>query len=514
MALTAKYQVAVSLLYMASSSTAWFKPTRSWVLGGLAIVAVIAAWTVGLAAPLVCLFAIGVAFDRIRTHRALSIFAHHLESATGSAATGGSLRRLETAVGEASARLQSVVSRTGQRHSMSGLPTREPLLEKIAEDGWGSLGIIALVDFDRLCAFDPALGDDVLMTTAARLRRMVSSRTLVAQVDRATFAIWSGRQLADEGAGAQLEAIGYALGDAIAMDDRTIRPEIRVRQSNFTEGDNDPQALLTRTIASVALNAGAEEASPTDTAAAARDHYAFEQDVRQAIDGQQFHLSYQPLIDAVEGRVCGAEALLRWNHPERGPVSPAQFVPVAEALGLSNDLGMWALNGAIREARAWQRDNLAGLSVAVNVSGYQLDRDDLCRLVERTLARHSLGADSLEIELTESVAMGNSARAAQLLGSLRDLGVRLAIDDFGTGFSSLSTLRTLSFDKIKIDREFVTNVDKQSDCQAICQSVIALGRGLGIRVLAEGVERREEYEWLRRHGCSHFQGYYFSQPLA
>jgi Amt family ammonium transporter len=184
-----------------------------------------------------------------------------------------------------------------------------------------------------------------------------------------------------------------------------------------------------------------------------------------------------------------------------------------EAGGMAHPVGMWILNVACREARRWQAEGLAGLRVAVNVSGHQLQRDDLPALVERALARHSLGPDALEMELTESVAMGDGDHAARLFQQLRAMGVRIAIDDFGTGYSSFSTLRTLAFDKIKIDREFVTNVDARRDSQAICQSIIALGRGLGIRVLAEGVECRAEYEWLRRHGCTHFQGYYFAPPL-
>ncbi len=204
---------------------------------------------------------------------------------------------------------------------------------------------------------------------------------------------------------------------------------------------------------------------------------------------------------------------MRWQHPTRGAVSPTLFVPIMEAMGLAHDFGMWALNTAAREARSWQVKGLGDLRVAVNVSGYQLEREDLAALVERTLVRHGLTPGVLEIELTEGVAMVDCARAARLFADIRAMGVSIAIDDFGTGFSSLSTLRKLAFDKIKIDREFVTDVDRRKDSQAICQSIVALARGLGIRVLAEGVERREEYVWLRQHGCHLFQGYYFSPPL-
>jgi EAL domain-containing protein (putative c-di-GMP-specific phosphodiesterase class I) len=177
-------------------------------------------------------------------------------------------------------------------------------------------------------------------------------------------------------------------------------------------------------------------------------------------------------------------------------------------------VGLWAVNAACREARLWQTLGLGAMTVAVNVSGHQLERADMPRRIARTLQRHSLSPRALEIELTESAAAADIARAGRLFDELRRLGIRIAIDDFGTGFSSLSALRALAFEKIKIDREFVTEVERRRDSQAICQSIIALARGLGIRVLAEGVERQEEYAWLRQHGCTEFQGFYFSPPLA
>ena len=403
--------------------------------------------------------------------------------------------------------------RADQRHSLSGLPTREPLIATMARDGHGLLGVIGVGDFDRLCAFDPTLGERVLLAIVDRFARMLPPERLVAHVDRANLAIWFGPAVDTAAAQAELDVIGYALGDAILVGGRKILPQIRIRQAALLDDGGTPQNLLARALASLTLDQAGEAEPAIDPAAAASDRYALEQDLRQAIARDQLQMHYQPLIDAAAGRVCGAEALIRWRHPVRGTVPPSHFVPIMEAGGMAHSLGMWILNVACREARRWQAGGLAGLRVAVNVSGHQLQRDDLPALVDRALARHSLGADALEMELTESVAMGDGDHAAQLFRTLRAMGVRIAIDDFGTGYSSFSTLRTLSFDKIKIDREFVTDVDRRRDSQAICQSIIALGRGLGIRVLAEGVEHRAEYEWLRRHGCTHFQGYYFSPPL-
>ncbi|MEJ5979337.1 EAL domain-containing protein [Novosphingobium sp. PS1R-30] len=387
------------------------------------------------------------------------------------------------------------------------------MLQKMREDGGGVLGIIRFLDFDRLCAFDPSLGDQLLQNVATRVRGMLPSERLLAHVDRADLAIWFGFAATEEAAGREMEAIEYALGEALRIGERTILPKVSSQIASV--GSEEPGTALARALARLTVGGGPSMTAPQSDMEGgdAHDDFAFEQDLRLAMNRNELRLCYQPLVDAAKARVCGAEALLRWQHPGRGAVSPAVFVPIMEAAGLAHEFGLWSLNSAIREARRWQGLGFGDLCVAVNVSGHQLERDDFPVLVQRTLHRHALPPGALEIELTEGVAMGDCERAARLFSEIRAMGVAIAIDDFGTGYSSLSTLRKLAFDKIKIDREFVTEVDKRRDSQAICQSVIALARGLGIRVLAEGVERREEYAWLRAHGCGLFQGFYFSPPL-
>jgi EAL domain-containing protein (putative c-di-GMP-specific phosphodiesterase class I)/GGDEF domain-containing protein len=413
-------------------------------------------------------------------------------------------------------RSQGLDQRWGQIHRVTGLATREPLLAQVESDGRGTLGVIAFVDFDRVCAFDPAMGDRMLRELAVRVRRMVGQGRLLAHVDRAHFAIWFGAGVSEEDAQGELSAIGYALGAPIHEGDRDFVPETRVHHGTYVKDRQPPQALLAQLIAACSTGGAATAHSGTGvpTAAVARDHYTIEQDLRGAIRSGELEMRYQPQVDAGAGRLSGAEALLRWNHPVRGLVSPGLFIPIVEAAGMADEFGMWALNAACREASRWRSGGLDNLRVAVNVSSHQLDRPDMLKLIERTLVRHSLPPQMLDIELTESAATQDIARAGDLFDALRSRGIEIAIDDFGTGFSSLTALRALAFDKIKIDREFVTAVDKRRDSQAICQSVIALGRGLGIRVLAEGVEEFEEYAWLRQHGCSEFQGFYFSLPLT
>jgi EAL domain-containing protein (putative c-di-GMP-specific phosphodiesterase class I) len=194
-------------------------------------------------------------------------------------------------------------------------------------------------------------------------------------------------------------------------------------------------------------------------------------------------------------------------------VPPSEFIPIAETIGLVDRLGLWALDAACREAKRWSGEGLTDLKIAVNLSGRQLMDGDLRPKIERTLERHRLSPTALELELTETAAMDNAGRTVQLFTELRQMGVSLAIDDFGSGYSSLSYVKNLPFDKLKIDREFVTGADTRRDSRAICQALLELGRGLDLVVLAEGVETAEEVAALRALGCRVFQGFYFSRPL-
>lgn len=413
--------------------------------------------------------------------------------------------------------LDSLRHRIAQMHPVSGLPMREALVRRIEGDARGLLGVIAFKDCDRLSAFDPALADRLVAVGSERLRAMMPQGRFLAHIDRGHVGVWFDGGVDEREALAELDAVSYALGDEIIDGATRIIPQIAFRLSAFdVASGNAPAAFVARTLACFALPDGepAEAAvSPEEEGRLARDRFALEQDLRQAIDRRELHLVYQPLIDAAQGRVSGAEALLRWTHAERGAIPPSRFVPIFEAIGLADEIGIWVLNCAAREAQRWDAIGMGEMRVAVNVSGAQLQGAELPRLVERALRHHGVRASRLEIELTESVATSDAAHCRQIFETLRAMGVRLAVDDFGTGYSGFSSLRALAFDKIKIDREFVTDVETRRDSQAICQSIIALGRGLGIRVLAEGVERFEEYDWLRRHGCDHFQGYYFGRPM-
>jgi diguanylate cyclase len=232
-----------------------------------------------------------------------------------------------------------------------------------------------------------------------------------------------------------------------------------------------------------------------------------ENDLRAAIERDELHVAYQPIVNNSGENVVGVEALCRWTHPTRGEISPAEFIPIAENSGLIIELGEWVLRRACLDGKAWP-----GISIAVNVSPLQFRRADFVDVVERILAETEFDATRLELEVTESTLLGNVDTAELAMFRLKGLGVRLALDDFGTGYSSLLYLRRFPFDKLKVDRSFVHSIERAADAAAIVHAVVSLGRGLGMKVTAEGVETAEQQLFLRAAGVHSMQGYRFGRP--
>jgi len=247
--------------------------------------------------------------------------------------------------------------------------------------------------------------------------------------------------------------------------------------------------------------------------AASVERLTLESGLRRALESGGLELYYQPQIDVRTGRVVGAEALLRWNHPQRGYISPTTFIPIAEETGLILAVGEWVLKEACRQAVEWQRSGLPAIPVAVNVSGVQFKRQDLCELVRLTLRDTGLAAALLRIEITETVIVAARERAVELLGQLRDLGVSVALDDFGTGYSSLSYLKSFPIDMLKIDRSFVAEMLTDHTTASIIEAIISMTRILGLRVLAEGVEDHSQFAFLQQLGCDAVQGFYVSAAV-
>jgi EAL domain-containing protein (putative c-di-GMP-specific phosphodiesterase class I) len=234
-----------------------------------------------------------------------------------------------------------------------------------------------------------------------------------------------------------------------------------------------------------------------------------EQGLKVALARGEFRLVYQPLIDLAANRICCLEALLRWDHPERGLIPPLEFIPVAEETGVINAIGEWVLREACKAAAAWPEH----VRIAVNLSPVQFKNRGMVDHVVAALREAKLAPSRLELEITESLLLADTEQTLQTLHRLRALGVRISMDDFGTGYSSLSYLRSFPFDKIKIDRSFMQGLTAQEDSRAIIKAVIGLGRSLGMSTTAEGIETEEQLAAIREQGCNEAQGYLFSPPL-
>lgn len=236
--------------------------------------------------------------------------------------------------------------------------------------------------------------------------------------------------------------------------------------------------------------------------------------IRTAIEEQQFELHYQPKVDAETFRLVGAEALLRWNHPERGAIAPDDFIPIAEETGLIIPIGQWVLTEACTQVKLWSTSPVGSVPVSVNISSHQFRDNGLIRDVLDAVSLAGIKTTDLELEITESVLLQDVDKTLIELRALKEAGISLSIDDFGTGYSSLSYLKRFPIDTIKIDRSFVQDLHHDTDDAAICAAILAMSRQLGLNVVAEGVETREQLEFLRRHKCNHIQGYICSKPLT
>jgi diguanylate cyclase (GGDEF)-like protein/PAS domain S-box-containing protein len=383
------------------------------------------------------------------------------------------------------------------------------------------LGALAFLDLDNFKYindnFGHDAGDAVLLEVAARLKENMRDDDTVARVGGDEFVLVIANQPSPEHVADLVERIRHSVMTPVVVAGKEIVPGTSIGVALFPQ-DGDSVDKVMRAADSAMYHAKAMGKNncqfySSELNQIVHQHLLLEASLGRAIRNQEMALGYQPKVDLRTGKVVGAEALVRWNHPEHGQMAPDRFIPVAEETGLIVPLGEWVIAEACRALKALEALGVEDFVISVNLSARQLRQRQFARRLAETLAHHGVDPHSLELEVTESQLMDRPTEAMDALAQLKALGVRLSIDDFGTGYSSLSHLQKFPVDFIKIDRSFLGG-DGGGDHGVITRAIIALGHNLKLKVVAEGVETREQLAFLRSHGCDQMQGYYFSPALS
>jgi diguanylate cyclase (GGDEF)-like protein/PAS domain S-box-containing protein len=408
--------------------------------------------------------------------------------------------------------------------ALTSLPNRTLFLKElraqIAASGDGEVAVL-FVDLDNFKVINDSLGhsagDRLLAILAERMRRVVRPDDLIARFGGDEFAVIIGRAGGEAAARRIAERLAGALRAPVELDGRQRFVTASFGVRSVPAGVADPESLLRDADAAMyrAKELGKARCEVFDDSMRERavERLDLEGGLRYALERGELRVLYQPQVELATGRIIGAEALLRWQHPDRGTVVPPLFIPIAEQTGLIVPIGAWVLKEACRQAAAWAASSGRELTMSVNVSSRQLADEDFEQVVERALQATGLEPRLLCLEITESAVMADPDAATALLERLKRLGVRLAIDDFGVGYSSLSQLKTLlPVDTIKIDKSFVDGVPGDGEDQAIVDAVLRLADGLGLAAVAEGVETSEQVDALLGMGCRLSQGFHFARP--
>ncbi len=412
--------------------------------------------------------------------------------------------------------------------ALTGLPNRSLLNDRLTQailqtqrrNPWVS---VVFVDLDHFKNINDSLGhnagDQLLKVIAGRMVASVRSTDTVMRLGGDEFIILLVDQPANPAiVSATLSRIRAAVAEPVVLEGRTLYITCSMGVATYPADSENPETLVRNADAAMykAKDAGRDNVQfyTAEMNAKIHERLTQQQEIRNAIVGSEFVLHYQPQVDLRSGRIFATEALIRWQHPTQGLLSPIKFIPVAEETGLIVQIGGWVLHEACRQNKAWQDQGLPPVSVCVNVSARQFREKNLINRVVSALSESGLDAKYLELEITESLIMHDVDQAVATMQALRKLGVQLAIDDFGTGYSSLNALKTFPVARLKIDRSFISNLATNDSDKAVAGAVISLGQKLNLRVIAEGVETAEQVEFLRANNCDEIQGYYFSKPIA
>lgn len=389
-----------------------------------------------------------------------------------------------------------------------------------AERSHESLAII-WSSLDRFKKIQDTLGHSVgsrlLQAAAGRLKECLPEKTTVAKIDGDEFAVLLTQVDNAETVVEVISRIDGALKLPFIIDEHEIFITVSIGISFFPE-DGEDAATLSKN-AGIALHRAKEQNGSNyqfytpEMNAEALKRMTLENNLRRALEREEFEVYYQPKVNVKNGRIGGMEALVRWRHPDLGLVAPSEFIPLAEDTGLIEPLGEWVLRTACAQTNTWQTGGVKPFYIAVNLSARQFQQANLLEIITGIVNNTGVNPDCLVLEVTESSIMQNAESAIETLGELKKMGIKIAIDDFGTGYSSLGYLKRLPIDILKIDRSFISDVTTDSDDAALVMAIITLAHNLGLKVIAEGVETEEQLRFLRLLRCDDWQGYLSSQPM-
>ena len=469
--------------------------------------------------------------EPIRSHegQVLGSFAAHAERARD--ASPFERQSLEAAARLAGIAIERQRAEQRIRHmahhdELTGLPNRALLNDRlgqalaVARRSGRPLGLMFL-DLDGFKDINDSLGhavgDRLLRSVADRLRGLVREGDTVARLGGDEFVVMLVNLTRADDALAIARSIAQALARPHAVDEHRLHVTASIGVAAFPDDGDSATALLQHADVAMyrakAQGRDAVQGYTRDMSVQARQRVELHGALREAIERGQFELHYQPQMELSTGRLRGVEALIRWQHPQLGLVSPDRFIPVAEETGLIAPLGAWVLHTAGRQLQRWRAAGHTLLTLAVNLSARQVEAPELPRLVQQVLHDCQLPAPCLELEITETALLHSADAVRETLQALKDLGVALALDDFGTGYSSLSHLRRFPIDTIKIDKSFTAEIGAGTDSAAIIRAIVALARSLGVETVAEGVETAPQLRFLAMLGCHHAQGYHLSRPM-
>jgi diguanylate cyclase (GGDEF)-like protein len=475
---------------------------------------------------------LGAAFNRMAhdlklSHSALIGHGQNLEAriADRTAELSDANTRLTTQAGERALAAERIEV-LAYYDPLTGLPNRS-LFSKLltqalltARQETRQMAVF-FIDLDRFKSINDTLGhlagDMLLAEMGGRFKGCLRENDVVARLGGDEFVVL----LSSIDSQADIEGVAHKLLVAASRSFTALGQEFHVTASigvSIYPKDGEDESLLMKN-ADIAMYQAKEEGKnifqfySEERNANTFEKLALESSLRRGLQQQEFEVHYQPKIDFHTGAIVGMEALLRWMHPELGTIAPAKFIPVAEETGLIVPIGRWVLWTACAQNVAWQKAGLPHLTMAVNLSARQFVDDSLLRDVTAVLKETGMSASLLELEITESMLMHDVEKVMTTLNGFRNLGVRLAIDDFGTGYSSLSNLKRFPIDTIKVDRSFVRELPENPESRGITEAIIEMARVLSMTVIAEGVETREQADYLRQHSCDEFQGFYFSKAV-